>query len=148
MKNCSFFMGIGKAELRHCCTHNLHFVCISCFSSLIDLVFCVCSYLEELPRHYLVWNKQNLKKVKVSFAIFHIYCTCIWQKNRHLMIIERWFLSVLLKHLRFGCSLELGNYNGHLHMSRVVRKPFFFCICENKDEPVTAKLISAFVFAT
>ena len=35
-------------------------------------------------------------------------------------------------------------------LSRVVRKPAF-CICENKDAdqlPVTAKLISAFVFAT
>ena len=39
-------------------------------------------------------------------------------------------------------------------MSRVVRKPAF-CICENKDadqlrgnREVTAKLISAFVFAT
>ena len=31
------------------------------------------------------------------------------------------------------------------HMSRIVRKPAF-CICENKD--ATAKLISAFVFAT
>ena len=32
-----------------------------------------------------------------------------------------------------------------------MRKPFFFCICENKDADQlhsTAKLISAFVFAT
>ena len=40
----------------------------------------------------------------------------------------------------------------HVYLSRVVRKPAF-CICENKDADqlrgkVTAKLISAFVFAT
>ena len=44
--------------------------------------------------------------------------------------------------------LEAQFENMFYYMSRVMRKPTF-CICENKDaDQLTAKLISAFVFAT
>ena len=50
------------------------------------------------------------------------------------------------------CQTHLSEKKFNIDMSSVMRKPAF-CICENKDADqlsfvVTAKLISAFVFAT
>ena len=49
-----------------------------------------------------------------------------------------------------GCNLGVKRITRIIHMSLVMRKPAFF-ICENKDADQlrgTAKLISAFIFAT
>ena len=53
-------------------------------------------------------------------------------------------VNCCLKNLRtFGANLRM-----FINFSRLMRKPTI-CICENKDaDQITAKLISAFVFAT
>ena len=76
------------------------------------------------------------------------------------MQIKRPGVSVRTKHpgvLYFSEKISLvdkasrGKYSYYvLHLSRAMRKPAF-CLCENKDADQlrgTAKLISAFVFAT
>ena len=69
----------------------------------------------------------------------HIYVTSNWQKVETLMFY-------ILRRGWGTANSTLGSLNWQ-KLSLVVRKPAF-CICENKDAGVTAKLISAFVFTT
>ena len=69
----------------------------------------------------------------------HIYVTSNRQKVETLMFY-------ILRRGWGTANSTLSSLNWQ-KLSLVVRKPAF-CICENKDAGVTAKLISAFVFTT
>ena len=83
-------------------------------------------------------DQQNLSKVEILFYKSNSY----FLELRTCLNILIWILQVIK--LLLGESTFVT-----MHMSRVMRKPTFI-ICENKDADqlrVTAKLISAFVFA-